>query len=336
MSFFAKALSCVGLLLLALVVLPAGAQTASILGPITTQIAAGDFHNCALTTAGAVQCWGYNANGQLGNNSTMESSVPVIVSGLASGVAAITAGGSHTCALTTAGAVQCWGYNGNGQLGNNSTSDSAVPVPVVDASNTPISGVVAIAAGYAHTCALASDAVQCWGDNNDGQLGNNSTAESNVPTAVNNLGSGAAAIVAGNYHTCALTTAGATQCWGSNSNGQLGDGSTTEQLTPVPISVGQSIAFNPPMSMGETGTIVDLSAVASSGNTVTFDTWTPDACSISGNILTIAVAPAALCGVRASQAGGTRAAGGSDAPAPQQLRLIRINSDYIFANGFEN
>ncbi|MBN9366115.1 MAG: IPTL-CTERM sorting domain-containing protein [Comamonadaceae bacterium] len=203
------------------------------LGAGVAAIAAGSYHSCALTTAGAVHCWGSNGNGQLGDGSTTSQSTPVAVSGLDSGVAAIAAGNSHTCALTTAGAVLCWGFNGSGQLGDGSTTQRTTPVAVSGLG----SGVAAIAAGRHHSCALTTaGAVQCWGNNNSGQLGDGSTMGRSTPVAVSGLDSGVAAITAGSQHSCARTTAGAVRCWGSNFNGQLGNGTTTDSTTPVAVS----------------------------------------------------------------------------------------------------
>ncbi len=203
------------------------------LGAGVAAIAAGSNHSCALTTAGAVHCWGSNGNGQLGDGSTTSQSTPVAVSGLDSGVAAIAAGNSHTCALTTAGAVLCWGFNGSGQLGDGSTTQRTTPVAVSGLG----SGVAAIAAGRHHSCALTTaGAVQCWGNNNSGQLGDGSTMGRSTPVAVSGLDSGVAAITAGSQHSCARTTAGAVRCWGSNFNGQLGNGTTTDSTTPVAVS----------------------------------------------------------------------------------------------------
>ena len=96
-------------------------------GPRPTAMAAGDVHSCVLTSSGAIQCWGANASGQLGDGSTVQRLTPVAVTGLTSGAEGIAAGGgdgpAHTCAITSGGGVVCWGSNATGQLGNNSTTD---------------------------------------------------------------------------------------------------------------------------------------------------------------------------------------------------------------------
>jgi alpha-tubulin suppressor-like RCC1 family protein len=195
-----------------------------------TAISAGVYDTCALTSAGAVKCWGYNAYGELGDGTTTNSSEPVAVSGLSSGVTAISAGFFHTCALTSAGAVKCWGWGDSGALGDGTTANQTTQVAVSGLS----SGVTAISAGQGHTCALTSaGAVECWGANLEGQLGDGTTKATTEPVAVSGMSSGIAAISAGGFHTCALTSTGAVECWGYNKFGQLGDGTTKNKTTPV-------------------------------------------------------------------------------------------------------
>ncbi|MGO4598521.1 RCC1 domain-containing protein [Terrabacter sp. 2RAF25] len=196
-------------------------------------ISAGYHSACAVTTAGALKCWGANESGQLGNDSFTQSSVPVDVVGLTSGVASVSVGlDSTACAVTTAGGVKCWGANSYGQLGSGSTSPSTTPVDVVGLS----SGVQAVSVGVLHTCAATSaGGVKCWGYSGDGELGNGSTTASAVPVDVARSTSGVRAVSAGAFHACALTTAGRVACWGSNSSGQLGAGTSTDSATPVDV-----------------------------------------------------------------------------------------------------
>jgi len=198
-----------------------------------TALAVGLYHTCALTTSGGVKCWGANGDGRIGDGTTVSRPVPVDVVGLSSGVQAIAAGGSHTCAITSSGGVKCWGANGNGRLGDGTTTNSLVPVDVVGLN----SGVVAITANFEHTCALTSaGGVKCWGYNAMGQLGDNTWEERHTPVDVVGLNSGVSAVGAGAFHTCALTTSGGVKCWGANGNGRLGDGTTTNRFVPTDVT----------------------------------------------------------------------------------------------------
>ena len=194
-------------------------------------IAAGGGHTCALTTAGRVKCWGYNADGQVGDGSTTNAPEPTDVGRLPVGVKAIAAGGGHSCALTTDGRVGCWGYNGSGQIDGSTPYEGNTYKP--NPTESLPRGAEAIAAGAFHTCALTTTgAAICWGQNYSGQLGSG-TRDDTGPMRVNGLKRGVAAIAAGEQHTCALTTTGSVKCWGSNRDGQIGDGTTTRRPKPT-------------------------------------------------------------------------------------------------------
>ena len=195
-----------------------------------TAIEAGFDHSCALLSGGTVECWGFNANGRLGNGTYTNSSTPVPVTGITTAIA-ITAGYGHSCALLSGGTVTCWGRNGYGELGNGTLTDSSVPVAV-----TGITGATAITAGQVHSCALLSGgSVTCWGWNGAGQLGNGTYTDSSPPVPVTGITT-ATAITAGDQHSCAVLSGGSVKCWGANGYGELGNGALTWSSTPVTVT----------------------------------------------------------------------------------------------------
>src|SRR5205809_1909445 len=202
-----------------------------------TRVVTGDSHTCALLGDGTVQCWGVGDSGQRGDGTFNNiSTVPVAVVGLSNAVA-VAARGYHSCALLGDGTVRCWGRNVDGQLGDGTVADPATGPP---GSSTPvqvsgITGAAAVIAGGYHTCALFADGTaQCWGRNDDGQLGDGTFTRSSTPVRVGGL-TGAAAVTGGFYHTCALLGDGTVQCWGRNAEGQLGDGSSIGTRAPTRV-----------------------------------------------------------------------------------------------------
>ncbi len=195
-------------------------------------LTAGAHHTCALVFGGAVKCWGDNSGGQLGDGTTTDRNVPGWVAGLSSAVSVVDAGGLHTCATLSVGGAVCWGSNSRGQLGDGSGVDSTTPIAVSGLSGY----LTSITAGDLHTCAnRTSGPPLCWGANGHGQVGDGTTVDRATPVAVSALSSGAFDIVAGARHTCALTTNFGISCWGENTLGQLGDGSTADRHTPVAV-----------------------------------------------------------------------------------------------------
>ena len=209
---------------------PNPAQVAGLASGIAS-IASSKDHTCAVTTGGAVSCWGGNVAGTLGNGTTANSATPVPVTGLGSGIASVAAGYDHTCALTQAGSVLCWGSNQFRQLGNGSTSPSLTPVAITGLGP----GIVSLSTQGFHTCALLNDGgALCWGFNNSGQAGNGTTAFGAAPQRVVGL-SGARAVATGASHTCALTVANAIWCWGDSSDGALGTATLQNVATPLSV-----------------------------------------------------------------------------------------------------
>jgi alpha-tubulin suppressor-like RCC1 family protein len=289
------------------VVVPTAVTATGVLSGLTlTQIAAGDGFACALSSAGAAYCWGLGSNGQLGNGSTtaaQQTAVAVTATGVLSGLTLtqISLGTSFACALGSAGAAFCWGLDANGQLGNNSTTQSLVPVAVgATATGSPLAEVTA---GTSFACAVdITGTAYCWGLDANGQLGNNSTTQSLVPVAVYTGGVLAGAslfqIDSGNTFTCTQATTGAFYCWGLNTTGDLGNGSTTQSIVPVvvlgiipgaptgvtatPGDTTATIAWTAPASFG-TGTLTGYTATATAASgTFTCSTTSATTCVITG------------------------------------------------------
>jgi len=209
-------------------------------------VTAGWGHSCGFgdfldEPAGGVYCWGYNKNGELGDGHNINSNLSefeVRVRGLYD-VVALAAGDNHTCALLGNGGVKCWGYNEYGQLGDGTTNNSNTPVDV----KFLFGGVVAIAAGWGHTCALIQDGgVRCWGSNQFGQLGDGTDVPyRTVRGIVAGFENDVAAISAGGAHTCAIRKDNQVKCWGENNYGQLGDGTVKNSNLPVQAKVQSRI-----------------------------------------------------------------------------------------------
>lgn len=223
---------------------------ASGMGPSCTQssflqISVGANHTCGYGSNN-VRCWGGNGSGQLGITPDFNAHPnPVVVSGLTStGVVPTAVSAAHGetggfgCARLSNSTARCWGRNNKGQLGRGVTStESATPEPVCEVYNAGacqavLSNVTEVSVGDTFACAINGGAVKCWGENNQGQLGNGLAGGSNTANTTT-IASGAVQISAGYYHACALLSDGTVRCWGFNNYGQLGDGTSMNRNTPV-------------------------------------------------------------------------------------------------------
>jgi cysteine-rich repeat protein len=191
-------------------------------------LSVGSGHACATKRDGTLWCWGSNSNGQIGLGTTVTAFSPTQVAG--SGFISVSAGASHTCAVHADGTLACWGLNDIGQLGDGTTGQKSVPTPVA-ATDWALVG-----AGASHTCAIKIDgSLWCWGDNTTGELGDGTMSGHLLPTKVTNPVGPWSEMALGNGHTCASLSAGSLYCWGDNSKGQLGDGTTTTRTKPILI-----------------------------------------------------------------------------------------------------
>jgi alpha-tubulin suppressor-like RCC1 family protein len=200
---------------------------------VPTAIAVGAGHTCVLYADQSIRCTGQNNQGEVGNNTTTNVFEPAVAIGTVNPVSLRT-GLEHTCTLVGDGRMQCWGTNFTGQLGDGTMGGFAAVPQFVHNMTTAIK---AITGGF-FTCAIVTDhTVQCWGRNQDGQLGNgDATTDVPLPGPVLNLGP-VADLIAGGYHVCALMGDGTAKCWGRNGRGQVGDGTVDSPITtPHPVS----------------------------------------------------------------------------------------------------
>jgi uncharacterized repeat protein (TIGR01451 family) len=194
---------------------------------------------CAIKNS-ALYCWGDNYTSALGYTTSQTCSryynhpcslLPGLVTNMSSNVTAVDAGADHTCAVRN-GALYCWGWNIDGQVGDGTYNNTRpTPVAVLNMSNN----VTSVSAGSSHTCAIRSSAPYCWGSNWAGQIGDGTTTRRTVPAAVQNMGNNVTATSAGGAYTCAIKSAEEVYCWGDNFHGQLGDGTQTSRSAPVRV-----------------------------------------------------------------------------------------------------
>lgn len=222
-----------------------------------THLVTGGGHSCAVLANGQARCWGSSGFGELGDGTFGIDGQPrpvVVLNGTGTGpltgVSLVSAGVAHSCAVMTNARARCWGsdtadYVHYGQLGTR--SDSNYPATVLNSSGSaPLTGVSMIRAGDGHTCArLSAGLAACWGANYDGRLGigrSGIDADRDVPVLVQNTAgtsalTGVSEVAAGGSHNCARLSSGLVACWGSNLNGQLGDGTHTQRTRPVLVTL---------------------------------------------------------------------------------------------------
>ena len=201
-------------------------------------LASGGSHTCAILDNGSVSCWGLGTTGQIGDETFTSRNISTPTSSLGAERFAVStsSGGDFTCVILDDGSVSCWGFNGNGRLGDGTTVDRNTPTQTLSLGIGRTA--VAISAGGGHACAILDNgSVSCWGWNYNGGLGDGTTVDRNTPTQTLNLGIGrtAVAISAGAQHSCALLDNGSVSCWGYANLGALGNGSVPggEQHTPT-------------------------------------------------------------------------------------------------------
>jgi alpha-tubulin suppressor-like RCC1 family protein len=243
-----------GLVALPLTARPASAQQAEGFLAGVSQIAAGDGFSCARLNTGEARCWGDNYSGQVGDGTVAdERHLPTTVlrpdgGGPLTGVAQVDTGFEASCARLANHQVRCWGDNSYGNLGDGTTDDHALPVAVTVPGGARLTGVRQLQVSDGFACALLVDRrVRCWGENEDGNLGDGSTTERHRAVLVRLPGgsplAGVTQLSAGRDHACAVVRGGQVRCWGDNGFGNIGDGtSENDRLRPRTVLNGSGTA----------------------------------------------------------------------------------------------
>lgn len=211
------------------------------LGASASALTAGGLHTCTITGTGAAKCWGDNSSGQLGDGTTTQRWMPAVVFGLGSNVGDISAGGFHTCALLASnGRTYCWGRNNYGQLGDGTADNRLTPTDVFAPTV-----VASVHTGLLHSCFVSNEGTAaCWGRNHLGELGDGTLEPRFIPTIVLGAASGAQSLALGVSHTCLRWNSGDLSCWGSNDEGQLGDGTGATRPYPGGVQIGTTDALD--------------------------------------------------------------------------------------------
>lgn len=204
------------------------------------ELAGGSQFRCARTASGDAYCWGYSVTPRKNASDPISNADAPVLVDTQGKVAALSASpnGRHVCALGRNGVVSCWGDDSSSQVGM--VSRTFVDKPTAVSAVSP--GALRVGAGTAHSCAIRSNgSVYCWGDANNGALGDGtSTVATPTPVLVSGLDTGASRLFVGGNAACALVGSESTsafKCWGDNSAGKLQNGNSTAQKTPVIVPI---------------------------------------------------------------------------------------------------
>lgn len=225
-------------------------MTGVLSGKTIKSVVAGNAGTCVIASDDKAYCWGDNWSGQLGNGTMNNQSYsPTAVYMTGSGVLnnktikSISMGSQHACVIASDDKAYCWGENGQGQLGDATTTRNAYPVAVDTSLALNGTTIKSISVGEQHTCAVASDSrAYCWGSNDQSQMGNSiASFQNSTPLAVDTSGvlnnKNLVSVSNNGYHTCVLDTDSKVFCWGYGYYGELGNNTSNQSVVPVAVDM---------------------------------------------------------------------------------------------------